>query len=143
MESHKIVGYVLLAIGLVVAIIPPYFGVSILFRGGSAIPKILQAPALSNSTTVSNVTISISDINKVITSVFPVVNLVLFFVLSLILIYAGGVIMSRGVGLIKEINLRAVRKAVKEVSEDVEVLKKEKANEPATGSKSTDSKSSS
>ena len=143
MESHKIVGYVLLVIGLVVAIIPPFFGISILFRGSSAIPKILQTPVLSNSTTVSNVTISISDINKIITSVFPAVNLVLLFLLSLILIYAGGVIMSRGVGLIKEINLRAVRKAVKEVSEDVEVLKKEKANEPATGSESADSKSSS
>ncbi|MGA2768214.1 MAG: hypothetical protein ABSF24_07865 [Candidatus Bathyarchaeia archaeon] len=39
MESHKIVGYALLAIGLIVVIIPPYFGISILFRGGSAIPK--------------------------------------------------------------------------------------------------------
>jgi hypothetical protein len=50
-------------------------------------------------------------------------------VLSLILIYAGGVIMGKGVGLLKEIKLRAVRDAVKEVSEEIQV-KKEKANKP-------------
>jgi len=53
MELPKIVRYVLLVIGLIVVIIPPYFGVSVLFRGGSAIPKILQTPVLSNSTTTS------------------------------------------------------------------------------------------
>jgi hypothetical protein len=108
MSSHKIVGYVLLLFGLVVVIIPPIIGFSILLRGSSAIPKILHAPALSNSTTG------------------PVVNLVLFFVLSLILIYAGGVIMGWGVK-----RLRAVREEdIIEVSEDIGVLKKEKANEP-------------
>jgi hypothetical protein len=125
MEFHKIVGLVLLLIGLIIAIIPPIFGISILFRGSSAIPTILQTPVLSNSTSVSNVTISMSDINKIITAVFPAVNLGLFFVVSLILIYAGGAIMGKGVGLIKEIKLKAVREAVKETSEEIEV-KKEK-----------------
>ena len=37
--------------------------------------------------------------------------------------------MGKGVGLIKEIKLKAVREAVKEVSEEVEV-KKEEANKP-------------
>ena len=107
-DSHKIVGYVLLLFGLIIVIIPPIIGVSILFRGGSAIPKILHASALSNSTTG------------------PVVNLVLFFVLSLILIYAGGVIMGWGVK-----RLRVVREEdIIEVSEDIGVLKKEKVNEP-------------
>jgi hypothetical protein len=130
LDSQKIVGYVLLVIGLVVVIIPPCFGISILFGGGSAIPKILETPVLSGSTTTSNNTlISTSDLNQIIKAVFPAVNLVLLFVLSLIMIYAGGVIMGRGVGLIKEIKLSAVRDAVKEVSEEIEV-KKEKVNEP-------------
>jgi hypothetical protein len=130
MESHKIVGYVLLVIGLIVVIIPTSFGLSILFRGGSAIPKILETPVLSDNTTTSNSTIiSTSSLNDIIGATFPAINVVLLFMLSLILIYAGGVIMSKGVSLIKEIKLKAVREAVKEISEEIEV-KKEKANEP-------------
>lgn len=130
MESHKIVGYVLLAIGLIVVIIPPCFGISILFRGASAIPKILETPVLSDNTTTSNSTIiSTSSLNDIIGATFPAVNVVLLFVLSLVLIYAGGVIMGKGVNLIKEIKLRTVRETAKEASEEVEV-KKEKANEP-------------
>jgi len=128
MEVHKIVGYALLVIGFIVAIIPPVLGISILFKGASAIPKILETPVLSNITTTSNSTIiSTSNLNQIIEAVFPAVNVVLLLVLSLVLIYAGGVIMGKGVSLIKEIKLRAVREAVKEVSEEVEV-KKEKAN---------------
>jgi hypothetical protein len=130
MELRKIVGYVLVVIGLIVVIIPPYLGISILFRGDSAIPNILQSPVLSNSTTNSNsAIISTANLNQIIGATFPAVNVVLLFILSIILIYAGGVIMGKGVGLIKEIKLRAVRDAVKEVSEDIEV-KKEKAPTP-------------
>lgn len=130
MDSQKIIGYVLLVIGLVIVIIPPIFGISILLSGGSAIPKILETPVLSTSPTTSNNTLmSTSDLNSIITAIFPAVNLVLLFVLSLILIYAGGAIMGKGVSLIKEIKLSAVRDAVKEVSEEIEV-KKETATKP-------------
>jgi hypothetical protein len=129
-NSHKIVGYVLLVIGLVFAIIPPVFCISVIFSGASAVPKILETPVLSGNSSSSNSTIiSTSNLNSIIAAVFPAVNLVLLFVLSLILIYAGGVIMSRGVSLIKEIKLTAVRQAVKEVSEEVDV-RKEKPSEP-------------
>ena len=129
-ESHKIVGYALLAIGLIVVLIPAYFGISILLRGASAIPKILETPVLSDNITASNSTIiSTSSLNSIIGATFPAVNVVLLLVLSLLLIYAGGVIMGKGVSLVKEIKLKAVREAVKEVSEEIEV-KKEKANEP-------------
>jgi hypothetical protein len=129
-EPHKVVGYVLLVIGLIVVVIPPYFGISILLRGGSAIPKILETPVLSGNTTTSNSTIiSTSSLNQILQATFPAVNLVLLLVLSLILIYAGGVIMGKGVSLIKEIKLRTVREAVKEVSEEIQVAK-ERTDEP-------------
>ena len=48
----------------------------------------------------------------------------MFIALSVILISAGSVIMGKGVGLIKEIKLRAVREAVKEVSEETKVEEK-------------------
>jgi len=131
-KPEKIVGYVLLIIGLIVVIIPVYFGVSVIFTGASAIPKILETPVLSDATTpTNNVTvllpISTADINEMIEKTFPAINLGLFLALSVILISAGSVIMGKGVSLIKEIKLRAVREAVKEIGEEVKVEKKEKA----------------
>jgi len=130
-KPDKIVGYVLLIIGLIVVIIPVYFGISVIFTGGSAIPKILETPVLSEAPTpTNNVTIllqiSVADINEMIEKTFPAINLGLFLALSVILISAGSVIMGKGVNLIKEIKLRVVRETVKEIGE-VKVEKKEKA----------------
>ena len=130
-KPEKIVGYVLLVVGLIVVMIPTYFGISVVFRGVSAIPKILETPVLSNATSLTgNATvlfpISGADINEIIEKSFPAVNLGLFLAISVILISAGSVIMGKGVGLIKEIKLRAVREAVKEVGEEIEVEEKEK-----------------
>jgi len=127
-KPEKIVGYVLLITGLIVVIIPIYFGVSIIFYGVSAIPKILETPVLSNATTPTNnmttmFPLSKADINEMIEKTFPSVNLGLFIALSVILISAGSVIMGKGVNLIKEIKLTAV----KEAGEEIEVKKKEKA----------------
>jgi hypothetical protein len=131
-KPEKIVGYVLLIIGLIVVIIPTYFGVSVIFTGGSAIPRILETPVLSDATTPANnatvlLPISTADINEIIEKTFPAINLGLFLALSVILISAGSVIMGKGVSLIKEIKLRAVREAAKEIGEEVKVEKKEKA----------------
>jgi len=131
-KPEKIVGYVLLIVGFVVVIIPTYFGISIVFTGASAIPKILETPVLSNVTIpMGNATIALpistADINEIIEKTFPSVNLGLFLALSVILISAGSVIMGKGVGLIKEIKLKAVRDAVKEIDQEIKVEKEEKA----------------
>jgi len=131
-KPEKIVGYVLLIVGFVVVIIPTYFGISIVFTGASAIPKFLETPVLSNVTIpMGNATIvlpiSTADINEMIEKTFPSVNLGLFHALSVILISAGSVIMGKGVGLIKEIKLKAVREAVKEIDQEIKVEKEEKA----------------
>lgn len=85
-KPEKIVGYVLLIIGLIVVIIPVYFGVSVIFAGGSAIPKILETPVLSDATTPTNnatvlLPISTADINEMIEKTFPAINLGLFLAL--------------------------------------------------------------
>lgn len=131
-KPEKIVGYVLLIVGLVVVIIPTFFGISIVFTGASAIPKILETPVLSNATMPTNnatvlLPISAADVNEIIEKTFPAVNLGLFLALSVILISAASVIMGKGVSLIKEVKLKAVREAVKEVGEEIEVEEKEKA----------------
>jgi hypothetical protein len=133
-KPEKIVGYALLTVGFIVIIIPTYFGISIVFTGASAIPKILETPTLSlgNATIpMGNETIvlpiSTADINEMIEKSFPAVNLGLFLAISVILISAGSVIMGKGVGLIKEIKLKAVREAVKEVDQEIKVEKEEKS----------------
>ena len=129
-KPEKIVGYVLLVAGLAVVIIPTYIGISIIFTGNSAIPKILEAPSISldnvtipmgNTTIVIPIPISTAEINEIIEKTFSIVNLTLFLAISVILISAGGGIMGKGVSLIKEIRLRAVKEAVKEISEELSV----------------------
>ena len=133
-KPEKIVGYVLLIVGLAVVIIPTYIGISIIFTGNSAIPKIIEAPSISlgnitipmGNTTVSiPIPISTAEINEIIEKTFSIVNLGLFVAVSAILISAGVGIMGKGVSLIKEIRLRAVKDAVKEISEEVKVEEKE------------------
>ena len=133
-KPEKIVGYLLLVVGLAVVLIPTYIGISIIFTGNSAIPKILEVPSISldnvtipmgNTTVVIPIPISTAEINEIIEKTFSIVNLTLFLAISVILISAGGGIMGKGVSLIKEIRLRAVKEAVKEISEELRVEEKE------------------
>ena len=133
-KPEKIVGYVLLIVGLAVVIIPTYIGISIIFTGNSAIPKIIETPSISldditipmGNTTISiPIPISKAEINEIIEKTFSIINLGLFVAVSAILISAGVGIMGKGVSLIKEIRLRVVKDAVKEISEEVKVEEKE------------------
>ena len=133
-KPEKIVGYLLLVFGLAVVLIPTYIGINIIFTGDSAIPKILETPSIyldnvtipmGNTTIVIPIPISTAEINEIIEKTFSIVNLGLFLAISVILISAGGGIMGKGVSLIKEIRLRAVKEAVKEISEELSVEKKE------------------
>jgi hypothetical protein len=102
--------------------------VSIIFSGSSAIPQILEAPIVSFDEArvpVGDrevvVPISAADVNEIIDGLFPAVNLGLFLAVSVILVSAASVLMGKGVSLIKEVKLRAVRE---EVGEEVEVEKR-------------------
>jgi hypothetical protein len=114
-KPDKIVGYVLLAAGLVVVLVPIYFAMSVLFLGSSAIPEIVEAPTVSFDAakiSVGNETVSLpiseADVNKVIENLFVAVNVGLFFVVAVVLISAGGVLMGKGVGLIKDVKVMVV-----------------------------------
>ena len=74
-KPEKIVGYLLLVFGLAVVIIPTYIGISIIFTGNSAIPKIIETPSISldnvtipmgNTTIVIPIPISTAEINEII-----------------------------------------------------------------------------
>jgi ABC-type glycerol-3-phosphate transport system permease component len=120
-KPEKIVGYVLLLIGLVLVLIPACFGVLIVFAGSSAIPKILETPNISLNgveipvgNEVVVIPISDTDINEVMDKMFTAANLCLFLVVSLILVSAASVLMGKGVNLIKEVKLKVVSKDVSE-----------------------------
>ena len=92
-RSDRIVGYVLLAAGLVVVIVPVCFAMSILFSGSSAIPEIIKAPTVSFDASKISIggetvffPISEADLNDVVERLFLAVNAVLFFVVAVILI---------------------------------------------------------
>ena len=131
-KPEKIVGYVLLVVGLAVVLIPTYIGISIIFKGASTIPTILEAPSISldditiplgNTSITVPIPISSADIDEIMDKTFLTVNLGLFLAISAVLISAGGGIMGKGVGLIKEIRLSVVKEAVKEISEELWVEK--------------------
>ena len=133
-KPEKIVGYLLLVFGLAVVLIPTYIGISIIFTGNSAIPKIIETPSISldnvtipmgNTTIVIPIPISTAEINEIIEKTFSIVNLTLFLAISVVLVSAGGGIMGKGVSLIKEIRLRAVKESVKEISEELMVEEEE------------------
>jgi hypothetical protein len=120
-RSDRIVGYVLLAAGLVVVIVPVCFAMSILFSGSSAIPEIIKAPTVSFDASKISIggetvffPISEADLNDVVERLFLAVNAVLFFVVAVILISAGSVVMGKGIGLISEMKLRVVKVQVSE-----------------------------
>jgi hypothetical protein len=106
-------------IGLVILSIPLYFGLSILFTGSSAIPKILETPNVSLDhleVPVGSGTLIMpiydESINEVVGKIFSAANLCLFIGLSIVLVYAASVLMGKGVKLIKEVNLKVARKTV-------------------------------
>jgi hypothetical protein len=107
-KIEKSTGYTLLVVGLVLIIIPAVTAFH-MFLTGAQVPQFVHVPADQGSefagafTTFSNVCM-------------------LFFIF-IIIVWAGSVVSSRGVTMIKDVKLKLVRKSLREVAEAV---KKEK-----------------
>jgi len=106
-KAEKIVGYVLLALGLILIIIPVVLAI-ITFLNQSQIPQFIQIPNEA------------SDFVKVM-AVFT--NACVFFFLFIVIVWAGSIITSRGVAIIKETKLKLVSKSLKEAVETAEKVK--------------------
>ena len=103
MKSEKIVGYVLLAVGLVFVVFPMWLAYSMLL-GGNGLPELVPTSSTDSTSALVNVL-----------SVFSIL---------IIVIWAGSIISSRGVTLIREVKLKVIRE---DVGEEVLVVKKEEA----------------
>jgi hypothetical protein len=106
-KAEKIVGYVLLAFGLVLIVIPAILAI-ITFTSQSKIPQFIQVPA------------GASDFIEAM-AVFS--NACVFFFLFIIIVWAGSIITSRGVSIIKDVKLKLVSKSLKEAVEAAEKVK--------------------
>ena len=113
MKSDKIVGYVLLAAGLVLVVFPMWLAYSMLL-GGRGLPEL--APSLGTD-----------SMGMFFSSL---INILLVFFILIIVVWAGSIISSRGVSLIREIKLKVARESV---GEEVLVVKKEEAEKPKKG----------
>jgi hypothetical protein len=110
-KTEKTTGYVLLTVGLIFIIIPAALILSILFTG-TQIPQLVPVPTEETSETIESLVI------------FS--NVCLIFFIFIIVVWAGSIISSRGITMIKNVKLKLVRKSVREVAE---VAEKTKADE--------------
>lgn len=104
-KIEKISGYTLLAVGLILLIIPAITAFAI-FLSGAQIPQFVPIP---------------TGDTEGFTKAFAIFsNVCLLFFLFIIIVWAGSIITSRGVTLIKDVKLKLLRKSLKELAEIAE-----------------------
>jgi len=108
-KPEKIVGGILLVIGLIFIILPVWMAYSI-FAGGTKVPQLILMPT--------------GETDGFSTAFTTFSKVCLIFFIFIIIAWAGSIITSRGVTLIKEVKLKVTRE---NLSEEVEVVKKEKS----------------
>lgn len=107
-KPEKIVGYVLLVIGLIFIALAATLAY-LLFSSGAEIPQFVPVPADGE--------------NGFAKAFAAFSNVCLIFFVFIVIVWAGSIISSRGVTLIKEIKLKIVKGSL---GEEVEVLEEEK-----------------
>lgn len=105
-EPEKIVGYVVLVIGLIFIILAAILA-CLLFSSGTQIPQFVPVPTEGEFAKAS--------------ATFS--NVCLIFFIFIVIVWAGSIISNRGITLIKEIKLKIVEGSL---GEEVEIVKKEK-----------------
>jgi len=111
-KIEKTTGYVLLAVGLIFIIIPVVLALSILLSG-TQIPQLVPVPAGETGESVESIVI------------FSNVCLISF--IFIIIVWAGSIISSRGITMIKDVKLKLVGKSVREAAEIAEKTKTKKS----------------
>lgn len=106
-KAEKIVGYVLLALGLVLIVIPAILAI-ITLASQSKIPQFIQTPA---------------DAGDFVEAMAVFSNACIFFFIFIVIVWAGSIITSRGVSMIKDVKLKLVSKSLKEAVETAEKVK--------------------
>ena len=94
-KIEKTVGYALLAVGLVFIILPALLALW-MYLSGAQVPQFVPLP---------------TEETDALTRTFAIfTNVCLLFFIFIIAVWAGSIITSRGVTLIKEVKLKLIRK---------------------------------
>jgi hypothetical protein len=107
-KAEKITGYTLLVIGLILIIIPALLAFS-MFLSGAQIPQLVPVPT--------------GEPNESTKSIVIFSNVCLIFFIFIIIVWAGSIISSRGLTLIKDVKLKLVGKSLQEAAEVAEKVK--------------------
>jgi hypothetical protein len=102
---EKNVGYILLAVGLILIIFPALLALSI-FLTGATVPQMVPKPT--------------SEQGELARAVADFSNVCLIFFIFIILVWAGSIVSSRGVTMVKDVRLKLAKKSLKEVADTIE-----------------------
>jgi ABC-type lipoprotein release transport system permease subunit len=108
-RAEKIFGYTLLAIGLILIIISVVLAVLMLL-GVIEVPELVPAP---------------TGASDYIQSMAIFSNVCLIFFIFIIMVWAGSILSSRGVTMVKDVKLKLVRKSLQEAAETAEKIEDE------------------
>jgi hypothetical protein len=109
-KAEKISGYTMLAVGLILIIASALLALWIILSGAQ-IPQFVTVPSGETSETVK--------------SVIVFSNVCMVFFILIIIVWAGSILTSRGVALIKDVKLKLVGKNLREATETAEKVKGE------------------
>jgi uncharacterized membrane protein len=107
-KAEKITGYTLLVIGLILIIVPALLAFWI-FLSGAQTPQLVPVPT--------------GETSEYIKSMVIFSNVCLIFFIFIIMVWAGSIISSRGLTLIKDVKLKLVGKSLREAAEVAEKVK--------------------
>jgi hypothetical protein len=110
-KMEKITGYTILVFGLVLIIIPVILAL-LVFLGAIAVPQLI--PTLTGEDKFAQAFADFSDA-------------CLIFFLLLTMVWAGSIVTSRGVTMIKDVRLKLAQKSLKEVANTIEKVEGETA----------------
>jgi hypothetical protein len=108
-KAEKISGYTLLAAGFILIIIAVALVILMLF-GVMQVPQLVPAP---------------SGASDYVQSMAIFSNVCLIFFIYIIMVWAGSILSSRGVTMIKDVKLKLVRKGIQEAAETAEKVETE------------------
>lgn len=108
-KAERIVGYTLLVIGLVFVIVPALLAFW-MFLSGAQIPQFVPIPT--------------GETDGFARAFATFSNVCLIFFIFIVIVWAGSIISSRGITLIKEVKLKVAREIL---GGEVETVKEEKA----------------
>ncbi len=103
-KIEKTAGYLLLAVGLIFIILPACLALWI-FLNGAQVPQLVPVPAIQEA-----------EFTKAIATFS---NVCLIFFIFIIMVWAGSIVSTRGVTLVKDVKLKLVKKSLDEATDAI------------------------